>query len=349
MARLRALIQRFQASFPGRVIAKFGEDQGQKQAVLIAWNGIFAMFPILLVMAAILGLVLSHAGFSTQSIYQQVLAAIPDGNSREQVLQGVEGVKTKTGIFFVIGFAGLLWSGSALFGTMEESFDVIFHARKRGFVAQKLMSFLMIVLFTVLAGLTLATSSLLPALQHLSFVPGALTSEPLAALLQVTIGVLSGLILFSTIYFVVPNRKQSFRTVWPGALVAGVLFEALTLAFPLYIHFTGSASTYGKSFGLLFVLLTFFYFLGLITMLGVEFNSVLFPIPVEQPDRAAALAPPEDAAATAAADGDKRPHAEPEAPARRPRVRPRTAVVVALLASVAGLLLGRRSGKRSGG
>jgi uncharacterized BrkB/YihY/UPF0761 family membrane protein len=62
--------------------------------------------------------------------------------------------------------------------------------------------------------------------------------------------------------------------IWPGALLAGVLFELLTLLFPVYLHFTGGGSTYGPLFGLFFLFMTYAYFLGLITMLGAALNSV---------------------------------------------------------------------------
>jgi membrane protein len=365
IARLKALRDRVVATVPGRTILKFGEDQAAKQAVVIAWNAMFAMFPILLVMAGVLGFVLSFAGFKTQLFYQQVVTAIPDPGAREQVLQAVDGVKTKSGVLFVVGLAVLFWSGSALFGAMEDAFDVIFHAQRRGFIQQRLMSFGMIVLFTVLAGLTILTSSVLPAVEDLPFLPSLLTKGPAAVFIQVVIGVVAGVVLFTAIYRFVPNRRQRLGSVLPGALVAGVLFEALTLAFPIYLHFTGSAASYGKTFGLLFVLLTFFYFLGLITMLGVELNSVLYPVPVEQPDRAAALAPagsgPEgesEVVPSPAIQAERAQQAEARAQAvlaeagkerRRRGIKARSAVAMAGLSSLLGLLIGRRSGKRATG
>ena len=91
-------------------------------------------------------------------------------------------------------------------------------------------------------------------------------------------GVLAGFILFATVYYVVPNRRQRWKQVLPGALVAGVLLELVTLLFPIYLSLNRGMAAYGKTFGLFFVLMTFFFFLGLITMLGVEVNSVLYPV-----------------------------------------------------------------------
>ena len=42
-------------SVPGRVIRKFLEDQAPNWAIIIAWNGLFAMFPIIVFAAAVPG------------------------------------------------------------------------------------------------------------------------------------------------------------------------------------------------------------------------------------------------------------------------------------------------------
>jgi membrane protein len=107
--------------------------------------------------------------------------------------------------------------------------------------------------------------------------------------LQLVVGTVAGFVLFAAIYYVVPNRKQDIRTVWPGALLAGAAFELLTLVFPIYVHYFGSSNQYGKTFGFLFLVLSLSYFVGLITMVGVELNSLIYPVPVDQPEGAAAL------------------------------------------------------------
>jgi membrane protein len=106
------------------------------------------------------------------------------------------------------------------------------------------------------------------------------------------IGVVGGFILYLAIYYVVPNRKMDWGSVWIGAAVAGVLFEALSLVFPLYLRLTGAGSGYGKTFGLLFLLMLYFYYIGIVTMVGVEINSLLYPVPVDQPQGKESLVTP---------------------------------------------------------
>src|SRR5207253_11284593 len=125
----------------------------------------------------------------------------------------------------------------------------------------------------------------LPAFITLTDVPSLLTSGVAALILQAIIGLIAGFVLFLSIYFIIPHRRQQFKKVWPGALVAGVLFEAITLLFPLYLEINKGINQYGKTFELFFMLMTFFFFLGLITMIGVEVNSVIYPVPITAPGK----------------------------------------------------------------
>ncbi|HYM49668.1 MAG TPA: YihY/virulence factor BrkB family protein [Candidatus Limnocylindrales bacterium] len=346
-------LQRLLSTLPGRVLQKFLQDQAPNWAVLIAWNALFALFPIIVFIAAVLGLIAGLIGESkmvacqaigqTSALDCTLLKALPQ-NLVPGAYDALHHFENQKGLLFVVGFVGLLWGGSALFGAMEQAFAVIYHTRPRDFLQQKVMSVAMIVLFTVLGGVAVATSFLLPALPAIPGAPPFLKSG-FSLVLQVAVGLIAGSLLFTTIYYVVPNRPQRFHTVWAGGVIAGTLFELVTLLFPIYIELTNSVATYGKTFGLLFVILTFFSFLGLITMVGVEVNSVLYPVPVEQPARGSTItAAPRTA-------GDPVPRVVNGAAARNGQhgsgtsrgLQPRTVLGLAVVASLIGVLLGRRS------
>jgi membrane protein len=329
---------RLMESVPGRVIRKFLEDQAPNWAALIAWNALFAMFPIVIFAASLLGLVLRLFGQANDTIYSTIFTAIP-GDPRP-LLDAVTAVKSQSGVLFIVGLVGLLWGGSALFGVIEQAFAVIYHTKPRDFLRQRLIAFGMVFLFTILVGVAVATSALLPALKHIPNIPEFLYSGVAAFILQVAVGITAGLLLFGSMYYVIPNRKQQFRKVLPGALVAGLLFELITLLFPLYLSINNGINQYGKTFGLFFLLMTFFFFLGLITMIGVEVNSVIYPVPIELPGKDShAVAAPESGP-----EGERRRMASNgHAPNGRHGIPARAALGLAVVASVVGVLLGRRS------
>ncbi|MFN2466488.1 MAG: YihY/virulence factor BrkB family protein [Candidatus Dormibacteria bacterium] len=284
-------VDSLKGSVPGKVVVKFGQDQGLNWATLIAWSALLAMFPILLLGASIVGLVLGMAGISEAQIVGKVSGAIRDQGTQEVVKSALTSFKQRSGIFAVVGFLGLLFGGSALFGSMEQGFAIIYHAAPRSFVKQKLVAIFLIVPFSVLAGLAIVSSSVLPALKNVPNVPDFLSGGPLSYLLQILLGAITGFLLFALIYFIVPNRRQEWTKVWPGSLLAGTLFSLLVLLFPFYLEVNKGIQNYGKTPALLLTLMAFFFFLGIITMVGAELNSVLYPVPVEQPNTVPGVTP----------------------------------------------------------
>jgi len=265
------------ASFPGRVAKRYGEAKGGTWAQVVAWNALFALFPMVLVAVTLLGLLLHDPGIAS-SIETKVAAAV-GGSAADQtaIFDAFQAFKNRTGLLAVVGFAGLLWSGSALVGAFDEAVNSLYPCKPRDFLQQKIMSVGMMLVFTVLTVPLVLSSSLLALLKDIPGLPDFLSGGPVAFILQATLGVLDGALLLGAIYYIVPHRKQKIRRTLPGALVGGVLLEALTLLFPLYFKVSGGFATYGKTFALFFVLLTYFYFLGQIVMIGATVNAEVDP------------------------------------------------------------------------
>jgi membrane protein len=272
--RMRKLGESAAGSWPGRAIRKFVSDRAANQAVLIAWNALFAMFPTTLALAAIGGAILSAAGAGKQDIEGVMLSIIPSQAGGEQAAAAVKGVQQHSGLLGVIALLGFLWSASTLFGALEQSLGVVFNAQPRGFVPGKLMALGLMVLFVGLACIGVASSTAVVLLAQLPLPQPAFVKSAVTPFAQAAVGVLAGFVLFLVIYYVVPNRRQQLGEVWPGALFAGIGFKLLTLLFPLYIELNRGMNQYGSTFALLFILLTFFYFVGLLTVMGAEINAV---------------------------------------------------------------------------
>jgi membrane protein len=279
LSRARSLASRAAQLFPVRVVRRFAEHGGPNQAVLIAWNALTAVFPIALALAAVGGVVLDRAGITPASLAERMGSFFPsDLGTQRAVIEGLDSLQHQTGLFSILAIAGFLWTGSGLFGAMETVFADIFGTPTRHFVRQKLMAVAIMALFAVLALLAVGTSSLVPLLNDIPGIPISLTEGDTGAVVQAVVGVVSGFLLFFVIYLVVPNRRQRPSRVLPAALFGGIAFEALTLLWPFYIGLNKAGlNRFGSQFALLFVLLAFFYFLGLITVLGADIIAVLDP------------------------------------------------------------------------
>jgi len=176
-------------------------------------------------------------------------------------------VKQSAGWMGLLSLAGLLWSASSIFSTMDFAFARIFGTKQRSLVKQKLMSLAMMALLVVVVGFMLAANAVAALF-------------PLAWITGFVIGAAVMVALLVALYRFVPRRAFSVRDVLPGAVLAGILIEFFSLGFPLYARLAGGFATYGAQFGLFFLLAAWFYILSELILLGAVVNKVLLELQV---------------------------------------------------------------------
>src|SRR3954471_2658606 len=127
-------IDRFQrrhpgAGFPIAVLYKFSDDDGQFLAALITYYGFLALFPLLLLLSTILGLVLRGNPELQQQVLDSALAELPVIGAQlgrpEEIGGGVTGLVVGT-LVALYGGTGL---GQALQHTMNTAWAVPRHQR----------------------------------------------------------------------------------------------------------------------------------------------------------------------------------------------------------------------------
>lgn len=253
------MIKRLQASLPVKVLEAFGASQAANYASALAFNGLLAMFPLMLGILAVIGLAVRDPETEAK-VQSLIIQTFPTGSAQQELMHALRGVKATAGLLGILSIGGLIWSGSGVFATMEFAFAQILGVSQRDTVRQKLMGFVMMILLVAAVVVTVTANTmatLLPAAWVLSFVIGSAVMFVLLLLL----------------YRFVPNRTYSLVETLPGALLAGVLIEALSLAFPLYARLAGGFNTYGAQFALFLLLAAWFYLLSNLILLGAVFNK----------------------------------------------------------------------------
>jgi membrane protein len=284
---------------------KFSEDRSSNLAAMIAFWGIFSIFPLFLVMVTVLAWILP-AG-DKHAVLGHVAKMLPllDPSS-VSALSGSVWV-------FVLGLATALWSGIGVVRTAQFAFDSVWEIpqhERPGMVQQTLRS--LWVLGTIGAGLVLTTLIS-------GFVVASANGVNLGALGRVGGYVLSAALdvgIFLAAFRILSTRVSSLREVLPGALLSGVAFFILQQLSALIVsHYLQKAqSTYGH-FATVITILWWFYLQSNITLLGAQLNVVLkerlFP-------RALVNAPdtPADYRALEAYAGERAYHAEQEVTTR---------------------------------
>ena len=113
------------------VVFKFANDWSMNLASMIAYNLITAIFPILLAVLSLVGLVLRLTAYGH---IQDVATAISRVFPREittsiDLTSLLKSLIDITGPLAIAALLGLLWLGSNLFSNMENAFSIIFRIR----------------------------------------------------------------------------------------------------------------------------------------------------------------------------------------------------------------------------
>ena len=238
------------------------------------------MFPMILGALAIIGLAIRDP--ETEARVQQLVINVFPPSAQPELHHALQGVKASAGWLGVVSIAGLLWSASSIFATMEFALTQIFGTRQRNMIRQRLMGLVMMVLLVIAIVATVGMDAVV------SFLPdvGPIISFVFGSVVMVS--------LLVALYRFVPNRTLRIRDVLPGALLAGVLIELLSFVFPLYARIAGGFNPYGAQFALFFLLATWFYLLSQLILLGAVYDKFQLDKtrPVQAIDRQEAAAVP---------------------------------------------------------
>ena len=240
-----------------RVLSAYGASQGSNYAAALAFAGFVAMFPMMLGVLSIVGFLIRDP--ATEARFLSFVVQTFPNTAQPQLLQALTGVKQSAGWMGLVSLGGLIWSASGIFSTMEFALTQVFGTKQRGMLRQKAMGLVMMLLLVVAIAATVAANSIVNLF-------------PMAWLVSLVIGALVMVSMLVLLYRFVPNLTFRLKDVLPGAILAGVLIEALTLAFPFYQRISHGFNTYGAEFGLFFLIATWLYLMSQVLLLGAVYN-----------------------------------------------------------------------------
>jgi membrane protein len=244
---------------PLNIVMAYVASHASDHAAGLAFNAFLSMFPLVLGLIALVGLF--PQSDDLKSAVEKVLVVAFPPSEQAGILKSFQGAKSTAGTLAVASVLALVWSGTNLFASMEFALNQIYLSATRSFWRNRLMGLTMLGVFLVAVGVSVGVSTataVAPEHTIVAFIFGALI---MAAVLLI-------------IYRYVPNRKSRFSELWPGALAAGVCIELLNFAFPTYVALTHGVATYGRSFGFLFILGTWTYFLSMFLLFGAVMNRM---------------------------------------------------------------------------
>lgn len=265
-------------AFPWAVVQKFGNDQAGSKAALMAYYGLFALFPLLLLLATVLGFVLSGNPALRDQVINSALGNFPViGDQLRSEVHPLEGNTAA----LVIGIVGTLYGSLGIGFAAQNAMNTVWnipYVRWPSFWKRYVRTFATIGLLGlgVLSSTALATFA--TAIAH------GIT----ASVLGVAGSVLVNLGLFLLAFMVLTAEPLRPREVAAGAIIATVFWEALQLIGTWYVTrgLRTASPTYGF-FAVVITLLSWLYLGSQLTLWAAEINVVqryrLWPRSVTQP------------------------------------------------------------------
>jgi membrane protein len=268
-------------TWPGilrRAGAHFLDANLLQWAAALTFFGVVSLFPALLALVALLGVVGAPA---LEPLIANVGELAP-GTARDITLGALRSIETSTGrapLTFALGLAVAFWSASAYVGAFIPAANVVWQVEEARPVAKKLalrlaLTAILLVLIAVTAVSVVLTG---PIARALGDVVGlGATAVDVWGLVKWPFLAFVVMLLLAILYWAAPNvRHPGWRWVTPGSVVAVVLWIVASLGFTAYVANFGSYdATYGSIGGVL-VFLLWLWLTNIAVLLGAVLNAEL--------------------------------------------------------------------------
>jgi membrane protein len=261
-----------------RTVSEFRADTLTDLAAALTYYGVLAIFPAIIALVSILGLVGPSA---TQPLIQNLgrVAPGPAQHIFTGAIQGLQHSRGTAGVIFIVGIAGALWSASGYIAAFMRASNKIYDIEEgRPFwitIPVRLIVTLVVVLLLAISAVAVViTGGLAKQVGNLVGVSGTAVTVWDIAKWPVLILLVS--FIFSILYWASPNVKHpGFRWLSPGGVFAVLVWLIASGLFALYV---ASFSSYNKTYGALagvIVFLVWLWLSNIALLLGAEFNAEL--------------------------------------------------------------------------
>jgi membrane protein len=261
-----------------RTIREFQEDQLTDLAAALTYYGILAIFPALIALVSILGLV-GHS--ATQPLIDN-LGKLAPGSAQKiftSAIQGLQHGRGTAGLVFILGLAGALWSASGYIAAFMRASNRIYDVPEgrpfwKTIPIRVVVTVVMLLLLAVSALAVVLTGGLAKQVGNLLGVGNSAVTVWDIAKWPVLLLIVS--FMFSILYWAAPNVKHpGFRWLSPGGVFAVLMWVVASALFALYVsNFSSYNKTYGTLAGVI-IFLVWLWISNIAVLLGAEFNAEL--------------------------------------------------------------------------
>jgi membrane protein len=261
-----------------RTFTEFKEDALTDQAAALTYYGVLSIFPALIALVSIVGLVFDPARIT--KALTDVVSSIGPASAVETFKGPIETLTQSSGtagIMLIVGIAAALWTASGYVGAFMRAANVIYEVEEgRSIVKlrplQMLVTLLLVLLLALVLVAVVLTGPLADAVgSAVGLGSAAVTAWDIAkwpVLLAVVV------VMIALLYYASPNAKlRGVKSILPGAALAVVVWLIASAGFAFYVANFGSYDkTYG-SLGGVVIFLVWVWLTNVAILLGAELNA----------------------------------------------------------------------------
>ena len=259
-----------------RTIREFRADNVTDWAAALTYYGVLAIFPAILALVSVLGLIGPSA---TQPLIQN-LSKVAPGPAQQiftNAIHNIQQSRGAAGILFIVGIAGAIWSASGYIAAFMRASNAIYDVEEGRPVWMTLpirvgVTVVLLAMLAISAVAVVVSGGLAQQIGNLLGVGGTAVTVWDIAKWPVLVLIVS--LMFSILYWAAPNvRHPGFRWLSPGGIFAVAVWIVASAAFAFYV---ANFSSYNKTYGSLAAVIIFLVWLwisNIAVLLGAEWNA----------------------------------------------------------------------------
>jgi membrane protein len=259
-----------------RSVREFKHDDVTDRAAALTYYGVLALFPAVLVLVSILGLV---GKTTTQKVLNNLGQVAPGGvhTFLQGVVTQVQGKSGVAGIAGIIGIVLALWSASGYVAAFMRASNAIYDVDEGRPIWKtapiRLLTTLALVIMLVIAAAIVVLTGPIADQVGAAFGIGSATVL-IWDIVKWPVLLIIVSVMISLLYKASPNvRQPAFRWISAGGILAVVIWLIASGLFAVYVSFAGS---YNKTYGSLATVIIFLvwsWISNVAILLGAEFNA----------------------------------------------------------------------------
>jgi membrane protein len=265
--------------FNKQVIVEYFADNVIKYSASLAYYTTLSLAPMLVIIITVSGVLFGKEAMRGE-VYKQMNGLIgSDAALQIQTTMQHIHLSRDTPVATIISVIILIIGATGIFGEMQDSLNKIWGLKTTSrkvwwkLILNRLLSFSIIICMGFVLMVSLILNAMVAAISGKLNTVIAGVGDKMIPVIDNILSVGVTLVLFATIFKVLPDAKIKWKDVFIGALITAILFTLGKLGIGYYLSKSNLATVFGAA-GSVIIIMIWVYYSSAILYLGAVFTKV---------------------------------------------------------------------------